>query len=68
MNVRKKDGSVWEFQGAGTVDGNSAVSARLVLEGSNLADRNPELASADETCRQVYRDLLPQIWSQSGQG
>jgi 3-hydroxyacyl-[acyl-carrier-protein] dehydratase len=66
MTVRKIDGAVWEFQGAGTVDGTSAVSARLVLEGFNLADRNPELASADEVSRKTYRDLLPQVWSDIG--
>ncbi len=63
MTVRKIQGAVWEFQGAGTVDGNSAVSARLALEGFNLSDRNPELAAADEVCRKTYRDLLPQVWS-----
>lgn len=66
MTVRKINGAVWEFQGSGTVDGNSAVSARLVLEGLNLADRNPALASADEICRKSYRDLLPQVWSAAG--
>lgn len=63
MTVRKIQGSVWEFQGSGTVDGNSAVSARLTLEGFNLSDRNPDLAAADEVCRKTYRDLLPQVWS-----
>ena len=64
--VRKTDGSVWEFQGAGTVEGNSAVSARFTLEGLNLADRNPDLASNDEVSRQAYRTLLPQLWSGVG--
>ena len=66
VTVRKIDGFVWELQGSGTVDGNSAVSARLTLEGFNLADRNPELASADEICRKSYRNLLPQVWSDAG--
>jgi 3-hydroxyacyl-[acyl-carrier-protein] dehydratase len=63
VSVRKTDGAVWEFQGTGTVEGNSAVSARFALEGFNLADRNPELATSDETARQAYRSLLPQVWS-----
>lgn len=66
MTVRKIDGPIWEFQGTGTVDGNSAVSARLLLEGFNLADRNPELASADEVGRKSFRDLLPQVWNDAG--
>ena len=66
MTVRKMEGSLWQFQGAGTVDGNSAVSARLTLEGSNLQDRNPSLSASDEARRQSYRDLLPQIWVDGG--
>lgn len=62
LTVKKIDGAKWEFQGAGTVDGNSAVSARLKLAGMNLADQNPELAAADEVGRQTYRALLPQVW------
>ena len=63
MTVRSISGPIWQFQGLGTVDGNSAVSARLALEGFNLGDRNPDLLAADEMRRQSYRDLLPQIWS-----
>lgn len=63
VTVRKQSGNVWELQGAGTVDGNSAVSARLTLEGFNLADRNPAMASADELGKQTYKDLLPQVWA-----
>lgn len=62
LTVRKIDGEKWEFQGAGTVGGNSAVSARLMLAGFNLADRNADLASADEIGRKTYRELLPQVW------
>lgn len=62
LTVRKIHEAKWEFQGAGTVDGNSAVSARLTLQGLNLADRNPDLSSADDTGRKTYRELLSQIW------
>jgi 3-hydroxyacyl-[acyl-carrier-protein] dehydratase len=63
VTVKKHQGNVWDFQGAGTVDGNSAVSARFTLEGFNLADRNPAMASADELGRQAFRELLPQVWA-----
>jgi 3-hydroxyacyl-[acyl-carrier-protein] dehydratase len=63
VNVRKREGALWDFQGSGTVDGNSAVSARFTLEGLNLADRNPDLAPNDEVGREAYRNLLPQLWS-----
>jgi 3-hydroxyacyl-[acyl-carrier-protein] dehydratase len=63
VTVRKRGDAEWEFQGSGTVDGNSAVSARFTLQGLNLADRNPELAAADEVARRTYREFLPQVWS-----
>jgi 3-hydroxyacyl-[acyl-carrier-protein] dehydratase len=66
LTVKKIEGSKWQFQGLGTVDGNSAVSARLTLAGFNLADRNPEMAGADEIGRKTYRELLPQVWTAAG--
>jgi len=65
VTVKKTQDHVWEFIGAGTVDGNSAVSARFKLEGLNLAEQNPTLAAADELGRQTYRALLPQVWSEA---
>lgn len=63
LTVRKQDGRVWEFNGSGTVNGNSAVSARLTLEGLNLADRNPELQASDSARRETYRNIFQQIWN-----
>jgi len=62
LTVRKQDGNVWDFNGSGTVNGNSAVSARVSLEALNLADRNPELASSDAARRETYRNLFQQLW------
>jgi 3-hydroxyacyl-[acyl-carrier-protein] dehydratase len=42
----------------GSVDGRTAVSARLVLERYNLADRNPAEAGIDEEVRQKLRNEL----------
>ena len=65
MSVRKRDGGIWDFSGLGTVNGNSAVSARLSLEAFNLADRNPELAASDSERREVYHRIFEQIWRPS---
>jgi 3-hydroxyacyl-[acyl-carrier-protein] dehydratase len=62
LTVRKQAGSLWDLQGTGTIDGESAVSARLTLEAFNLADRNPELAGSDDLRRQTSRDIYQQIW------
>ncbi len=61
MTVRKQTGNVWEFNGSGTVNGHSAVSAKLTLETFNLAERNPSLADSDALQIQSYRDIFQQI-------
>ncbi|MBS0204943.1 MAG: beta-hydroxyacyl-ACP dehydratase [Planctomycetes bacterium] len=63
LTVRKQAGQLWEFNGNGTVNGNSAVSARLTLEALNLSDRNPELATSDAVRRETYRNIYRQIWT-----
>lgn len=63
MTVRKQVGNVWEFNGSGSVNGGSAVTAKLTLESFNLSDRNPCLADSDNLRRQTYRDLLQQLWT-----
>lgn len=65
MTVRKQDGLLWDFNGNGTVNGSSAVSARLTLEAFNLADRNPDFQSSDDSRRTTYRNLFQQIWTPS---
>jgi 3-hydroxyacyl-[acyl-carrier-protein] dehydratase len=63
MVVRKQEGSLWEFNGSGTVNGESAVSAKLTLETFNLSDKNPSLAESDALRVQTYRELFQQIWT-----
>lgn len=65
MAVKKQNGSIWEFNGSGTVNGDSAVGAKLTLEAFNLSDRNPSLADSDELRRQTSRDIFQQIWAGS---
>ena len=67
MTVRKKQENVWDFQGTGTVDGGSAVSARLALVQFNLADRNPQLAKADEAGIKHHREMFQILWRTSPQ-
>lgn len=63
MTVRKQTDQLWDFNGSGTVNGNSAVSARLSLQALNLSDRNPELAASDSVRRETYRNIFQQIWT-----
>jgi len=63
LTVRKQEGSLWDFNASGTVNGASAVSARLFLEAFNLGDRNSEMRSSDDARREVYRGLFKQIWT-----
>ncbi len=62
MTVKKHEGPIWDFMGTGTIDGASAVSARISLQAFNLADSNPALASSDELRRQSARELFAQVW------
>jgi len=50
-----------EFQVAGTVDGRSAVSARLTLSLQNLSDQNPALRENDDRLITSLRELLAQV-------
>jgi 3-hydroxyacyl-[acyl-carrier-protein] dehydratase len=56
------------FKGSGTVEGASAVSAKLTLERFNLADRNAELAKSDQSRIEHMRNLFAQVWSPSKDG
>ena len=61
--VHKWQESECVFKGQGTVDGASAVSARLTLERFNLSDRNQDMAASDARAISSMRDLFDQIWS-----
>lgn len=63
MTVRKQSGNHWEFNGTGTVNGDSAVSAKLVLEAFNLSDHNPALKESDALRTKTYRSLFHEIWT-----
>lgn len=61
--IHKLDETECTFKGEGTVDGQSAVSARIVLQRINLRDRNPNLAKTDELLIARLREQFSQIWN-----
>jgi 3-hydroxyacyl-[acyl-carrier-protein] dehydratase len=60
--VQGWNGAECTFKGTGTVDGSSAVSARLTLVRFNLAERNPNLRGSDETQIRAARELFSVLW------
>ncbi len=59
--VRSTDASTAEFMASGTVGGQSAVSARILLSKQNLADHNPQLAENDQRLTASMKELFEQI-------
>ncbi|MEZ6059041.1 MAG: 3-hydroxyacyl-ACP dehydratase FabZ family protein [Planctomycetaceae bacterium] len=59
--LKQNDESSAAFQAAGTVDGASAVSARLVLSKQNLASGKSDMATNDERILIAMRELFEQI-------
>jgi 3-hydroxyacyl-[acyl-carrier-protein] dehydratase len=62
-SVEKREPALYTLKGVGTVDGASAVSAKLTLEQFNLSDRNPDLAKSDRRRIEHFRDLFDAIWT-----
>jgi 3-hydroxyacyl-[acyl-carrier-protein] dehydratase len=67
VQLQKEDGNTVTLKSKGTVDGRSTVSARLTLEKFNLADKNPDLAKADEHCVRKLRETYADLWKPSEQ-
>ena len=61
-SIHKQEPRVYTFKASGTVDGASAVSARITLEQFNLAERNPELKGSDERRIRKLRELFEALW------
>lgn len=66
--LQKTNGAECVLKCTGTVDGDSAVSARLTLERFNLRDKNPKLSATDENLVTKMRSLCSQIWSPPNEG
>lgn len=61
--IHKLDAAECTFKGEGSVDGQSAVSARIVLQRFNLRDQNPSLAKSDEQLTTHLRQQFHQLWT-----
>jgi len=59
--LKSNDAQSAEFMASGTVGGQSAVSARILLSKQNLVDHNPQLAENDARLILAMKELLGQI-------
>lgn len=64
--LRKNEDDQVSFAASGTVDGESAVSARLVLSKQNQSSQRPEMAENDERLITAMKELYAQILPESG--
>ena len=61
--IHSRDEQQYVLKCTGSVDGGSAVSARLTLEQLNLSDHNPEMADTDRRAVERLRDQLSLLWN-----
>ena len=63
VDVHEIGEASWVVKGKGTVEGKSAVSARLTLEQFNLRDRNPAMAESDAERVKWLQSKFRQLWT-----
>lgn len=63
--LKKNEASTALFQARGTVEGASAVSARIVLSKQNLSDQASDMTSNDDRVLQAMKELFEQIRPES---
>lgn len=63
LTVHEWGDRVSTFKATGTVDGQSAVSARIVVEQFNLSDRNPSFADNDKRRIDLLRGQFSRLWT-----
>ena len=61
--VHSRSEREYVFKGSGTVDGTSAVSARVTLEQFNLSERSPDFAASDRRRIDDLRRKFAEIWT-----
>lgn len=61
VKMKKNEDSTVSFQASGTVDDQSAVSAKIILSKQNLADHRPDMSSGDDRIQQSMKELFEQI-------
>ncbi|MCH2202281.1 MAG: beta-hydroxyacyl-ACP dehydratase [Fuerstiella sp.] len=64
--MRKNDDHQVSFAASGTVDGESAVSARLILSKQNLSDRRPDMAANDQRLIAAMKEQYAQMRPSAG--
>jgi len=60
--IIKQEGATVSLKASGSVNGVEGVSARLVLERYNLADRHPERAASDPYMRHKFREFFEELY------
>lgn len=63
--LQERGGAECLLKGSGTVEGKSAVNARLTLAQFNLSDKNPDLRDSDQKRIEAMRETFSQLWSPS---
>ncbi|ASV76132.1 3-hydroxyacyl-[acyl-carrier-protein] dehydratase, FabZ form [Thermogutta terrifontis] len=58
VEILRDDGRLTEVQAEGMLNGKTTVSARLVMERYNLAERDPTCANLDDSVKRDMRKLL----------
>jgi 3-hydroxyacyl-[acyl-carrier-protein] dehydratase len=66
--VVKQDQATTSFKASGTVNGQAAVSARLVLERFNIRDRDPSNDWCDSYARRKLREMFELLYPQATGG
>ncbi len=61
--IHKQNESEYTLKASGNVAGKPTVSARLVLDRFNLAERNPELGRSDDRITEHMPGIFAQIWN-----
>jgi 3-hydroxyacyl-[acyl-carrier-protein] dehydratase len=63
LALHSRTESEYVFKGFGTVEGNSAVSARLTLQQFNLSERNADFEASDRKRIDDLRRRFTEIWT-----
>ena len=61
VDIKKQDGDRATLKASGTVDGEVVVSARLVVEAFDLAERHPLRAGAEDYMRRMVRRQFSRV-------
>ncbi len=63
LSIQKWDGDLCTLKASSEVEGETAVSGRIVLEQFNLRDKNPSMAEKDADRIKDLQSQFGQLWS-----